>query len=253
MGLYPNILFHFTDKGGLFNILEDTFKVSYAREKIKGQTLEREFAVPMVSFCDLRLSELKEHIEKYGKFGIGLTKEWAFRNGLNPVMYVNETSHFTDNFIKALDGIYAMVNRLVDAEDTNNLSNDYMNVLNTYRYLKNYQGDLKRNKEIIKDYRFADEREWRYVPPISEKLNYRPFIPISRIKIKEEKNRYNQDIGHIKLHFVPDDINYLIVDNDKDINPLIRHLRNVKNRFDQDTIERLTSRILTSDQIKNDI
>jgi hypothetical protein len=253
MGLYPNILFHFTDKKGLFNILKDTFKVSYSREKIKGQTLEREFAVPMVSFCDLRLSELKEHIYKYGKFGIGLTKEWAFRNELNPVMYVNETSHFTENFIKGLDGIYTMIDSLVDTEDIKNLSNDYMNVLNTYRYLKNYQGNLERNNELIKDFRFADEREWRYVPPISEKLNYRPFIPISRIKTKEEKNRYNEEISHIKLQFFPDDINYLIVDNDKDINPLIKHLGDVKIGFDKDTIERLTSRILTSDQIKNDI
>lgn len=253
MGLYPNILFHFTDKDGLYKILESTFKVSYAREKIKGNTLGREFAVPMVSFCDLRLSELKDHIEKYGKYGIGLTKEWAFRNGLNPVMYVNETSHFTDNFIKALDGIYLMVNKLVDAKDSANLSNDYMNVLNTYRYLKNYQGELKREKEIIPNYRFADEREWRYVPPISEKLNYRPFIPISRIRTKEEKRKYNQEIDHLRLSFQPDDINYLVVESDKDITPLIRHLRQVKNRFDPDTIERLSSRILTSEQIKNDI
>ena len=131
MRLYPNILFHFTDKNALFNILEDSFKVSYARERIKGQNAVREFAVPMVSFCDLRLSELKDHIEKYGKFGIGLTKEWAFRNGLNPVMYINETSHFTDNFIKGLDGIYTLINTIVDKEYANNLTNDYLNILNT--------------------------------------------------------------------------------------------------------------------------
>lgn len=125
--------------------------------------------------------------------------------------------------------------------------------MNTYRYLKNYQGELKRKKEIIIDYRFADEREWRFVPPISEKLNYMPFIPISKIKIKKEKDEFNLGISHIKLNFVPDDINYLIVDNDNEINPLIRHLQNVKNRYDQDTIDRLTSRILTSEQIKNDM
>jgi len=253
MMLYPNILFHFTDKMALFNILEDSFKVSYARERIKGQSAVREFAVPMVSFCDLRLSELKVHIEKYGKFGIGLTKDWAFRNGLNPVMYINENSHFTDNFIKALDGIFTMINTLVDNEYTNKLTYDYLNVLNTYRYLKNYQGELKRNNESIIDYRFADEREWRFVPPISDKLNYMPFIPISKIKTKKEKDNFNLGISHIKLNFVPDDINYLIVDNDKEINPLIRHLQNVKNRYDQDTIDRLTSRILTSEQIKNDM
>ena len=84
--LYPEILFHFTTKESLYEILNSTFKVSYAREKIIGPKLKREFGVPMVSFCDLRLSELKAHINKYGNYGIGLTKEWANRNGLNPVM-----------------------------------------------------------------------------------------------------------------------------------------------------------------------
>jgi len=81
--LYPDILFHFTTKAGLFGILENTFSISYAREKIIGNRKSAQFAVPMVSFCDLRLSQLKDHMDKYGNFGIGLTKEWANRNGLN--------------------------------------------------------------------------------------------------------------------------------------------------------------------------
>lgn len=253
MGLYPNILFHFTSKNGLYSILEGTFKISCARETIKGQTSKREFAVPMVSFCDLRLSELKEHVEKYGKFGIGLTKKWAFANGLNPVMYISETNNFTDNFIQSLDGIYSLINKIVDPNDTVDLSKDYMNLLNIYRFLKNYQGELKRHNQTISNYRFADEREWRYVPPISEKLNYRPFVPITRIKTKAEKAKYNKDVEHIRLRFKPDDINYLIVEGEKDINILINHLRRVKNKFSLKTIERLSSRILTLDQIKNDI
>ena len=58
--LYPDILFHFTSKVGLFKIIVETFKVSYARERIEGISSEKEFAVPMISFCDLKLSELKE-------------------------------------------------------------------------------------------------------------------------------------------------------------------------------------------------
>ncbi|MCG6211981.1 abortive infection system antitoxin AbiGi family protein, partial [Vibrio furnissii] len=101
--LYPDILFHFTrEKESLFNILNSTFRVSYAREKIEGVDTVREFAVPMVSFCDLKLPELKVHMGKYGKYGIGLTKEWANRNGLNSVMYINKHCPFTDNFNQSL-------------------------------------------------------------------------------------------------------------------------------------------------------
>lgn len=91
--LYPDILFHFTKKENLFKILESAFNVSYAREIIIGKSSEREFAIPMVSFCDLRLTELKSHMIKYGSYGIGLTKQWANANGLNPVMYIINSGH----------------------------------------------------------------------------------------------------------------------------------------------------------------
>lgn len=58
--LYPNILFHFTNKEGLFGILSSTFRVSYARELIIGPNDRREIGIPMASFCDLKLSELNK-------------------------------------------------------------------------------------------------------------------------------------------------------------------------------------------------
>lgn len=254
MGLYPSILFHFTNRANFNSILKDTFKLSYARESIIGKTNKREFGVPMVSFCDLRLSELKDHIESYGKYGIGLTKEWAYRKGLNPVFYVTETSSFTDNFLTALNEVYRTVNKIIDPSDNIKMSKTYMNLLNTYRYIKNYQGVLKRrNQKPIYNYRFANEREWRYVAPITDDMDYHPFVPISRINTKAKKKELNNKISHKKLSFQPDDINYLIVENDSDINGLIKHLGKVKIFFSTATKERLASRILTFDQIKNDI
>ena len=254
MSLYPDILFHFTkEKETLFEILRTTFKVSYAREKIIGPENNREFAVPMVSFCDLKLSELKKFIENYGQFGIGLTKEWANRNGLSPVMYINRHSELMDNLITGLNGVYAHLNKINDLEQFNKLNKYYLNIMNTYRYSKNYEGELWR-RGILKDdnYRFADEREWRYVPGLQNQ-GVLPFVSISKISTREQKNEYNSKVEHLRLSFQPDDIKYLIVEKDSDISGLIQHLENVKGRFNPETRSRLASRILTVEQINSDI
>ena len=250
--LYPDILFHFTSKDGLFEILKSTFRVSYAREKIEGKSSKREFAVPMVSFCDLKLSELKVHMSKYGQYGIGLTKEWANKNGLNPVMYINRHCDFTDNFNNALNGIYRHIRKSTDDGSFKGLSQNYMHIFDTYRYIKNYEGELERNGKKIENFRFADEREWRFVPPINDS-GTQPFVAISNIKTTKQKNYYNNEIQHLRLAFRPNDIKYLIINNDAEINELIEHLRTVKDHFDPSTIDRLSSRILTAEQINNDI
>ncbi len=251
--LYPGILFHFTKKKWLYEILESNFKVSYAREKIIAPNHKREFAVPMVSFCDLKLSELKSFIKKYGMYGIGLTKEWANRNGLNPVLYINRFSELTDNFISGLSGVYQHLSKVDDFKQYEKLSQSYQNIMNIYRYIKNYEGELIRDGKLIdNNYRYADEREWRYVPKLQTD-GVQPFVAISRISTKEQKRLFNNKINHLRLYFNPDDIKYLIVKNEDDINELINHLPKVKGRFDPNIRKRLASRILTAYQIFNDI
>ncbi|WP_157358281.1 abortive infection system antitoxin AbiGi family protein [Winogradskyella sp. J14-2] len=224
--------------------------MSYARERIIGGANIKEFAVPMVSFSDLRLSELKENIGTYGKFGIGLTKKWAIESGLNPVMYASDQSLFTANFIDGIEKFFQLVNNTADSSGRNETA--YNNTLNTLRYVKNYQGDLIRPRhKTVPNYVFANEREWRYVPPIRD--NIQSFVPIEQIATSQQKSRLNRKVRDITLHFQPDDIQYLIVENDNDINELIRHLRQVKNRFLPDTIDRLSSRILTYEQIEKDV
>lgn len=252
MSLYPTTLFHFTEKEWLYEILRTTFRVSYAREKIIGPTNSREFAVPMVSFCDLKLSELKSFLS-YGKFGIGLTKDWANRNGLTPVMYVNRHCDLMDRMIGGIAGIYSHLGLVDNMAQFTSLNTAYLNVMNTYRYIKNYEGELWRNGKLEADnYRFADEREWRFVPNLDTE-GVPPFVGISKIRTKQQKREYNEKVSHIRLRFEPDDIKYLIVESDTDISELIQILHQAKNRYNEEIRNKLASRIMTVDQILKDM
>lgn len=246
--LYPSTLFHFTNKKSFFKILlQCSFNLSYAKEKITyekdGKTLSREWAIPMVSFCDLRLSELENHINNYGAYGVGLTKDWANKNDLNPVFYVNKSSDYTKKFIEGLNSVY------LNVIPNKNLSNFEKNALNTYRYMKNYEDLLeRRGRPKIKNYRFADEREWRFVPNISD--NSIEHL-VSKSKFDQMGKAYfNKQIEFYQLQFNFNDIKYLILNDENEIEALIEHL---KHSWEPNDTAKLVSRIFTAKQIKDDV
>ncbi|HHD63799.1 MAG TPA: hypothetical protein ENK96_05420 [Desulfobulbaceae bacterium] len=101
-----NTVFHFTKSiDCLESILTNDFYPQLCIEDIFGPLageLEAEKAIPMVCFCDIPLSQIKKHIKNYGEYAIGLSKEWAIRNKINPVLYTFSNSNFSNNLNKAL-------------------------------------------------------------------------------------------------------------------------------------------------------
>ena len=80
MPLTPNTLIHFTDtKDKLKSILQDNFRVFNCKEVVALDVKQATYYAPMVSFCEIPLSQVKEHLSKYGNYGIGLTREWGKR------------------------------------------------------------------------------------------------------------------------------------------------------------------------------
>lgn len=95
MGLSSNSIIHFTNSSeALKGILRNNFRITYCKETIQLDKQTVTFHVPMVSFCDIPLFEIKNHIDSYGNYGLGLTKEWAIKNKLNPVIYIYGTKFF---------------------------------------------------------------------------------------------------------------------------------------------------------------
>jgi len=245
-----SILFHFTEKEGLFGILRDNFKPSFAREELKSMVtnISSQFAAPMVSFSDMRLDEVKEFNFPYGKYGIGLTKEWAVRNHLCAVMYVEENSDYLGAYTKALSDFYKYIN---DKESENvDLIKLLRRFLGNIRYMKPYQSTLvRKGKKLKENYCFANEREWRYVIPLSD--NDISFLSVKELDSKG-KEYWNKRVENERLLFTPTDIRYLIVPTDDDVIPLMQHIESVKDKYSLHDIKILQSRILTAEQIISD-
>jgi len=202
----------------------------------------------MISFCDIPLSNIKDHTSKYGYYSIGLTKNWARKNGLNPVLYFERSSNLLHSTLLVLS------TELFELKKSNATDPDKHPLTEIFRYSKNNVGTLIR-KGIVKkeNYKFSDEREWRYCPTKIE-LNGSPFIISNNYTdYTKVKDKHNKEISSLRLDFEPSDISYIIIKKESEIPELINHLEHNKGKqYAYQDIRRLTTRIITSDQIIND-
>lgn len=90
----------------------------------------------------------------------------------------------------------------------NKWSDTTKNALNVVRYCKNVKGDLERGGDVVKNYRFSDECEWRYVPGVDKQ----PIFVSQRIYENESlRKKANKMANKIILKFGVKDIRYIIV------------------------------------------
>lgn len=246
MALSSNTLIHFTSsKEALKGILEENFKLKYCRETIQFQRMEQILHIPMISFCDIPLSQIKNHIASYGNYGIGLSREWALKNRLNPVLYIQGSSVLAQSYEDLIVFLHKQEKAGAVDKSAREMAKDIA------RYIKNYEGPLKRGGSTIAKYRYSDEREWRYVPSRDEKCKM--LYTADEFEMTG-KDAANADLANLRLTFDPDDIKYIIIEKDDEIREFVEHLRHVKgDKYSLRQIERLTTRLLTSEQIHGDI
>ena len=254
---YPPIsascLFHFTNSlDNLLGILRDEFQPRFCIESLdpvfssRENTIQVEWAIPMVCFCDLPLSQTGFHLSVYGDYGIGMSKTWAQKNGIAPVLYVYEDAPLSVKFkeVGEFGGNYDLSDESSDA-----LRHKLMRFLS---FVKPYEGTLWRPSGEITNLRFYDEREWRFVPdlPIKDQFG------ISPADCRDESKRANENarIGRtFRIAFDPSDVKYLIVRREEEIVPLIRDLEHIKgDKYSYDDVRLLASRVISSEQIRSD-
>lgn len=105
--IYSNSYFHYTNKmESLLGILKDGFKGYYCEEQFKVNKEIKKLYIPMVSFCDIPLSQVS--YITYGGWGIGMSSSWGNANELTPVCYFpnNAQSTLTSYISKQVRDLY---------------------------------------------------------------------------------------------------------------------------------------------------
>lgn len=233
-----NTLFHWTDKDSLIGILENEFKINYCREDIFfSSSNPLKIMVPMVSFCDIPLSDSKNQMEEYGQYGIGLKKEWGIQNGLNPVLYIVNNS----NLMTQIQDIF-----MKDIENKEIDSKTMEIILELLVFFKNHKNELNNGDN---KYEFYKEREWRYVP---KQATYKA-LKLDYWNVPKFKKEYLNIIKELRLGFTPNDISYLILKEEDEIYDFIGHIQEIKGqKYSKKEVQLLTTKIITSENILSD-
>lgn len=251
MPISSKTLFHFTDTAEhLIGILQHEFFPRFCLEKtsalcINGEWPMTDSAFPMVCFCDLPLSNVTKHLDFYGKYGIGMTKEWGLNKGLNPIMYISRQSYLNECIRSLIQRAGPDVSKGAETE-----------ILDFFGFVKPIEGKMSRQNGEVDKY-FYDEREWRYIPDFSkiESLgeNFKTRLTEKEFKNEVEKASANKALEQkVQLSFEPNDIKYLIVASESEIIPTIEAIKVIKEKYDERTKALLSSRIISAKQIIDD-
>jgi hypothetical protein len=235
-------LFHFTKSLNVIKlILENGFHPRYCLEDISWieKAPESHAAFAMTCFCDIPLTRIGEHTQFYGRYGIGMTKEWGQRNGLEPVVYVVPGRRVADVALYLIDFDYE------DKLDQDGKSEHVKHTVNLLRFIKPIRGAMIVDSQMVeKD--FYQENEWRYAP------NTNRVIARDRFQdMKDVANRLAAE-SHA-LSFVPGDIKYIFVDRDDEIPELVDFINSSLGKFSHDELKILVSRIVSLGTIESDL
>jgi hypothetical protein len=245
--LSASTLFHFTRKrDSLLSILRHTFWPNFRLERAPiGRSGEHPTnGTPMVCFCDIRLSAVKPHMECYGRYAVGLTKEWGIKNGVTPLLYTHPSSPVS----QALHALMERGLRVGVGPVDEGIWNEVARLLN---FVKPYE-DTPPDTKVGKVTRYYDEREWRWVPQeLPESLRYgidsSEFEHGSPPAAKSELLRQ-----HCRLEFGPNDIRYILVETEAEVVETVEQVLAIKERFSKAEKTLLTTRVLSAERVLGD-
>jgi hypothetical protein len=249
-------LFHFTRSAeNLYGILKNGFFPRLVLEDatwIRGANRKtlKSFAFPMVCFCDIPLSRIDDHVGFYGGYGLGLTRDWAVKNALNPVFYVSRESPIggaTFSMLRVVDNADTEEEKRAKRAKKEHDAKTWYEAMDLLAHMKPLSGSVMvRNK--VTDKEFYLESEWRYVPQNVGAASKGAFTDK---KVRSAINNFLQT--EACLNFAPGDVTYVFVLKDSDIPPLVTFMNENLTHHSVADMRILTTRITSLETIRRDL
>lgn len=267
-------LFHFTREiDVLKSILKSGIVPNFCKEDLCYENRTLIIGVPMVSFCDIPLTRTSEFKSRYGEIAIGLSKDWAIKNQINPILYVNDIRvlvslgflnayrHSQEEEVRKRGGDAKSITiNLFSPESLKgvthfvNMNNAKEAVYCLYGYVKKYIGkDRKGNDEIN-----YIENEWRYVAAgdgIDWKWNEKDY---KAWRGNGDKPKPSSELQNKKLKFTANDVTYIIVEKDNQISDMVDFILGLDaiggdyDFLSDDAKKILLTKIISQEQIEKD-
>lgn len=237
-----NHIFHYLDNFEiLIKILKTGFAPSYCKEIIN----DTDYYIPMISFCNIPLRDVDLYM-RYGKYGIGLSLEWALEKSISPVIYTHDKTPFKNlhseinqiqlfNLSKKMFSniLEANLNNQADKSDYTEYDEMIRNINNvtvpTIQFFKNWKTKYK-EQEIIT----YQEREWRYVPFLE---NEKRLITKEDDEFEQLENKSFREKPHLPNSILNiekiDNLRYVIVQKEKQRD---RVLATLKSKFGEENV-----------------
>ena len=250
-----NTLFHFTkSSNNIRNILKNSFTPRYCLEQIPvSEKMTLDMAVPMVCFCDIPLSQIKDHLDTYGEYAIGMSKEWAMTYGISPVLY-----YYRDSIVsKIVDGLLNFTSSQAKSHNDNKLMEyePFKDSMKLLFFCKSYKGSMWRDGNLIENRLFYNEREWRFLPNLNDLEEMEIPFALFKDNLDDERlmNECNDRISGIKLGFSPKDIKYIIISKESERLQMVHMIEDIKGGdFTMSDLKELTSKIISVEQVRED-
>lgn len=278
---------HHTSKYDVFAkiIKGESFLVQYCAEKIyvnKHKNIH--IAVPMVSFADIRPTDYvrafwrpKKKGEKriygyYGDYAIGISKDWAVRHNVIPILYIPKPKE-SGEVLAQNNPIIELCNKARKKIPDNWKGKEMHNIPSIASFCKHYIGYLEKEEEKTHEinrfeYNFHMEQEWRYVSPtIPIRWNFYNNNNDPNIdNEKKEKQERNKEIRETLSFNLWEDVTYIVVKSDNSLEKILKLIESKykeKNRdltlTDEDKknlykrYRYIQSCIVTTEQLKNNL
>lgn len=269
------------ERNMLQKYLETGIFPNYCEEDFSNNELNIDLVIgiPMASFCDIPITLLAEHYSRYGEYGLGLSKEWAIKRGISPIMYITN-----ENTLKSILHLLYSEQRHANEVNSENFKEEalmstiagtpdkldyFVKILSTKneaylnRYLlgfiKSYMGTFEKKK--ICNY---SENEWRYIVPESEKIpwfwTHDDYVKWRSPKglTKCPKPEPNDELKSHRLTFEAQDITYIIVKEESQIKHIVKKIRSLDALggscvpLTEEDKDLLCSKIISRDRIDKD-